>query len=197
MDGQQFENELAQNYRKQGFKTTLTDGTSDRGVDILIEKSGVRIAVQAKHYSRGNRVGSPAIQKASGLLTRSDIDRVIVVTTSSFTPEAKKIAKNRGVELDIAERRTKHSNDSRTQSISGRDKRSGSSTFDWADRENGQATSVDCPTCGDTLQRTGWFAFLTHFLECGFPDSKPESIPSEKWAKIQEEAEKRVEGALD
>jgi len=197
MDGEQFEKELARNYREQGFNTTLTDGTSDRGVDIIIEKGGVRIAVQAKHYSRGNRVGSPTVQKASGLLTRSDIDRVIVVTTSSFTPEAKKIAENRGVELDIAKRSITSSNISHTQTRRGSGKKSKPANLEWEDRQNGQSTSVVCPTCGDALQRTGWFAFMTHFLDCGFPNSKPGSISSDKWTKIKKEAENRIEGTLD
>ncbi|MGB9965397.1 restriction endonuclease [Halobacterium hubeiense] len=94
-----FEKQLAESFRKHGYKPELTSTSSDRGIDILLHSGRETIAVQAKYYSDGNNVGSPTIQKAAGLLQRRDIDGVVVVTTSGFTDEAQTVASNRGVQL--------------------------------------------------------------------------------------------------
>lgn len=99
MNGEQFEQAVASWLQREGFRAELTPRTNDRGIDILATKHRENYAIQAKAYSADNRVGSSTVQKASGLLSRPDIDYVMVVTTSSFTSEAKKVAKNRGVQL--------------------------------------------------------------------------------------------------
>lgn len=99
MRGEAYERYIASIYEEDGFTTTLTRRNADKGIDVLAEKDGFRVAIQAKHYSRGNKVSSPDIQKAAGLLMRPDIHGVIVVTTSSFTRPAREVARNRGVEL--------------------------------------------------------------------------------------------------
>ena len=99
MNGERFEKLVADMLQREGYRTKLTSQTNDRGIDVVAKKDGINCAVQAKAYSAENRVGSPAVQKASGLLSRPDIQHVILITTSSFTPEAEKVAENRGVEI--------------------------------------------------------------------------------------------------
>jgi hypothetical protein len=50
-DGQLFEKILAEIYSGNGFDTNITAGTNDGGVDIIAEKDGMRIAIQAKNYN--------------------------------------------------------------------------------------------------------------------------------------------------
>jgi len=97
--GEAYERYIAQLYQKEGYYTRLTQRNNDKGIDVIAEKDGHRVAIQCKHYSGENKVSSPAVQKASGLLTRPDIDGVVVVTTSSFTRPAKNTARKRGVNL--------------------------------------------------------------------------------------------------
>ncbi|SEP32008.1 Restriction endonuclease, partial [Halorientalis persicus] len=145
------------------------------------KKKGIQIAVQAKHYSPGNKVGSPAIQRAAGLLARQDIDRVLVVTTSSFTSDAIEVAENRGVELQTT-RRSEGGVDQSTEPAND---------LDWEDRDDKDTPIVNCPNCQKTFKRTGWFPFVSHFLECEMPKERPEGLTNEKWRKIQQEVEKR------
>lgn len=99
MKGEAYERYISQLYRENGFNTTLTSRTNDRGIDIIAEKEGYCIAIQCKHYTGRSKVSSPDVQQASGLLTRADIHEVHVVTTGRFTREARSIANKRGVNL--------------------------------------------------------------------------------------------------
>jgi hypothetical protein len=120
MRGEGFEKRVARHFEGEGFKTALTPKTKDRGIDVIGEKDGLRVAIQAKDYSKQNRVGSPTVQKTSGLLSRSDIDHVIIVTTSAFTSEARAVAENRGIELLCMEQSARDSSGS-SQTSNSRD----------------------------------------------------------------------------
>jgi Holliday junction resolvase/ribosomal protein L37E len=99
MSGEEYEKAIAVLFRSEGYEVSLTKGTNDRGIDVIAQKDGYTVAVQAKYYSETNKVGSGAVQKAAGLPQRPDIEKAIVITSSSFTKEARKVAANRGVEL--------------------------------------------------------------------------------------------------
>jgi HJR/Mrr/RecB family endonuclease len=99
MNGREFEEFVARKLQSQGFDVDLTKRTNDKGIDVIAQKGRYTYAVQAKHYSEENKVGSGAVQKASGLPTRPDIDAAMIVTSSSFTSEAEQVAANRGVKL--------------------------------------------------------------------------------------------------
>ena len=98
-NGREFEEFVARKLQSQGFDVDLTKRTNDKGIDVIAQKGRYTYAVQAKHYSEENKVGSVAVQKASGLPARSDIDGAMIVISSSFTSEAEQVAANRGVKL--------------------------------------------------------------------------------------------------
>jgi HJR/Mrr/RecB family endonuclease len=99
MNGREFEEFVARKLQSQGFDVDLTKRTNDKGIDVIAQKGRYTYAVQAKHYSEENKVGSVAVQKTSGLPARSDIDGAMIVISSSFTSEAEQVAANRGVKL--------------------------------------------------------------------------------------------------
>lgn len=103
MDEYAFEHLVADLWEEQGWKATVTQGSSDRGVDVVAVKDDPfkqRQLIQAKRYSAGNTVGSSLMQKYSGLYARDEsVDAVVVVTTSDFTSEAERVAANRDVKL--------------------------------------------------------------------------------------------------
>lgn len=101
MRGEAYERYIARLYEEEGYQTSVTRKTDDRGIDVLAEKDGIRIAIQAKHYSRSNRVSSTEVQQYSGLLTRGDIHGVVIATTSSYTQPAREVARNRGIKLEV------------------------------------------------------------------------------------------------
>lgn len=224
MDSEQFEKRLANSFRTYGYSAELTPATSDRGVDILLRIDSAQVAVQAKYYSEGNKVGSPTIQKASGLLQRTEIDQVIVVTTSDFTSEAEAVADNRDVKLRLSDSRgclisssetklspsdkdsninlvsdddyptksTGTASASKTDMIkSSEEKDSNGDDLSWSDREDKNISVVKCPNCGKEFQRTGWFPYVSHFLDCEVPTSIPEGMSAEKWNKIKQKLRER------
>lgn len=103
MDEYEFEQLVADLWENQGWTTSVTSGSGDRGIDVIAEKHDPfyqKQLIQAKRYSRGNKVGSPDIQQYSSLRHQEDnVDAVVVVTTSSFSREAQKMATDLNVKL--------------------------------------------------------------------------------------------------
>jgi len=103
MDEYEFEELVADVWEQRGWQTTVTTGSSDRGIDVIAQKSSPfsqKHLIQAKRYSVGNKIGSPDIQQYSSLRRQeSDVDAVVVVTTSSFTSQAKQTANDLNVKL--------------------------------------------------------------------------------------------------
>lgn len=94
-----FEHFIADLLRKQGYKASVVGGQSDRGVDVKATKKGKTYVVQCKRYRPGLAIKSPEMQQFVGSMAIAKADRGIFVTTSHFTPDSAKIAKEQGIEL--------------------------------------------------------------------------------------------------
>lgn len=93
MGGHDFERFLVRLFQKHGYLAKNVGATGgDFGADLVIEKSGVKIAVQAKNYTSG-RVGNDAVQQAIAGATFYDCDQAMVVTNARYTKSAYKQAK--------------------------------------------------------------------------------------------------------
>lgn len=103
MDEFEFEELVAEVWEQHGWDTAVTTKTSDGGVDVVAEKHSPffqKIAIQAKRYNRSNKIGGPDVREyASVKEIFDDIDSVIVVTTSSFSSQADKMARKLDVKL--------------------------------------------------------------------------------------------------
>jgi len=97
MDGYEFESFLGDLFRKIGYNVINTKLSGDQGADLIIERLGEKISVQAKCYS-GN-VGNKAIQEAVASKNHYNCNRAMVVVTSYFTRQAISLAKSNNVEL--------------------------------------------------------------------------------------------------
>lgn len=94
-----FETFCAEVFRRLGYWAETTPASRDGGFDIRLEKDGVRYLVECKCYARSHSVGRPIIQKLVGANAVEHADRLKVVTTSSFSPDAIDFAGDLGVEL--------------------------------------------------------------------------------------------------
>lgn len=96
MDPYEFEELVAAVWAHEGYETTVTQGSSDRGVDIEAINRGPyeqKDLIQAKRYSSGNAVGSEQVRRYATLYSQDpDADIVVIVTTSGFTDEAETLA---------------------------------------------------------------------------------------------------------
>ena len=97
MSGEEFEEYLKLLYEKRGYRVKLTNHTGDFGADLILEKNGERIAIQAKRYR--TTVGEAAVQQVISAKAYYDCDKAAVVTNSHFTRAAQKLAEKCDVTL--------------------------------------------------------------------------------------------------
>ncbi len=106
MDGFEFESFISLLFTNMGYNTVVTKGSGDQGIDVLAEKNGVKIGIQAKCYS--NNVTNKAIQEVTAALKHYQCSKGIVVTNSYFTDSAVTLAKSNDIVLwdrDILKRK--------------------------------------------------------------------------------------------
>jgi HJR/Mrr/RecB family endonuclease len=97
MNGSEFESFVSSLFSKMGYITEVTKQSGDQGLDVIAEKQGKRLGIQAKCYS--NTVGNSAIQEAVAGMNYYHCDKVIVVTNNFFTNAAIELAKANNVVL--------------------------------------------------------------------------------------------------
>ncbi|GEC93583.1 restriction endonuclease [Brevibacillus brevis] len=97
MDGLQFEQYLGLLFRSQGYKVEVTRAAGDYGADLIIQKDGKRIAVQAKRYSKN--VGIEAVQQAQASIAHYKAHEAWVVSNRDYTDAARNLATSNKVRL--------------------------------------------------------------------------------------------------
>lgn len=97
MSGQEFEQAIAEIFKRMGYKVSATPITGDQGIDIIAVRNGIRIGIQAKCYT--GKVGNSAVQEVVAGKQYYNLNRCMVVTNSSFTSSAVKLAKANNVTL--------------------------------------------------------------------------------------------------
>jgi len=97
MSGDQFEEFLCSLFAHEGYRVRRVGTSHDFGADLLLESRHGRIAVQAKRYD--GAVGIGAVQEVLGAVQYYQAERGIVVTNSTFTASARKLASRSDVEL--------------------------------------------------------------------------------------------------
>ena len=102
MTGKTFEDYLALLFRQRGYRVTPTPYAGDYGADLIIEKEGLKTAVQAKRYK--GKIGIEAIQQVVAAKARYRCQRAMVVTNQYFTPAAFQLARDNYVALWNRER---------------------------------------------------------------------------------------------
>ncbi len=98
----QFEEYVAGLLRAQGYKgVRRVGGSGDFNADVTArDPEGRSVVVQCKRYAVGNRIGSPAIQTFIGMVhVHHKAERGIFVTTSSYTDDARALARQHGLTL--------------------------------------------------------------------------------------------------
>lgn len=97
MTGLEFEQFVEKMFIKMKYKTILTPKTNDQGIDLIAEKHNEKIGIQTKCYS--GTVGNKAIQEVVAGKSYYNCNKVIVVTNSTYTIGAIKLAKVNDVVL--------------------------------------------------------------------------------------------------
>lgn len=97
LDGEQFEDCLAELFDTQGLDVCRTRKFGDYGADLVVVRELERIVVQAKRSTKP--VGLRAVQEVVAARPHYTCDRAWVVSNHYFTRQAKKLAASNEVEL--------------------------------------------------------------------------------------------------
>jgi hypothetical protein len=94
---------VAEVWRSQGYQTNVTKMKGDRGIDVEAVRQrptgNERILIQAKCYSEGNNIGSQEVRRYATLYQQQEsVDNVVIVTSSRFTSEGERLAKDLDVD---------------------------------------------------------------------------------------------------
>lgn len=102
IDPYEFEEFVAKVWRARGYDAEVTQGSQDRGVDVVAEKAepyNEKELIQVKRKGEGNKVGAPTVRRCSGLKNKNGVDKVVVVTSTGFTAQAREEAKDYNLKL--------------------------------------------------------------------------------------------------
>lgn len=99
MSGEAYENYVGYKLLEQGWlDVDYTSKTNDYGADIIAQNpEGELVCIQCKRYA--DSVGIAAIQEVSAAKLYYNCKYAIAITNSTFTPNAKELAKRTNVEL--------------------------------------------------------------------------------------------------
>lgn len=103
LTGSEFEKLLGRLFEAMGYKVELTGKSGDQGGDLIANKDGERVLIQAKCY-RDWSTGNAAVQQVVGAMKYYDCNKAMVITTSHFTKEAIALAVVNKTELISKER---------------------------------------------------------------------------------------------
>jgi HJR/Mrr/RecB family endonuclease len=98
LQGVPFEKFLEAIFIEWGYEVSTTKVTGDQGVDLIVAKNGLKVAIQAKGYP-GSTVGNSAVQEADTGMRFYQCHRSAVITNSTFTSAARKLADGVGCKL--------------------------------------------------------------------------------------------------
>ena len=98
LDGYEFEKFCVELLQSIGYeKVENTKLSTDYGIDIVAQRDNIKYAIQCKRYE--GKVGNDAIQEAIAGKEYYECNIAIVMTNSSFTKNAERLAKSTGVIL--------------------------------------------------------------------------------------------------
>lgn len=93
-----FEELVAEAYRRQGYRVTEGGFGADGGIDLELRKGEELVFVQCKQW-KTQKVGVSVVREMFGVLTASNADKVIVICSGKFTQQAIDFALDKPIEL--------------------------------------------------------------------------------------------------
>lgn len=94
LSGWQFEEEVADVFRRNGYKAEVTKGSGDGGVDIIMEKDGLKYIVQCKHYN-GHKATPQELRALWGVMEDFRADVAIMVASDGITDMGRSFVSNK------------------------------------------------------------------------------------------------------
>lgn len=96
----QFEFLAGEYLKKEGFRTEVTQGSADWGVDVFAEKDGVKYVVQAKMYGDcKTKINRSMMMELYGVMHYFDCQGAILIYNGGIMDDAKQVAEKLGIQL--------------------------------------------------------------------------------------------------
>ena len=96
-NGLDFERWVAKSLNDTGWKTNVTVGSGDQGVDVIAEYQSITVGIQCKLYS--GSVGNKAVQEIKSGIEFHQCDYGVVITNGKYTKSAQDLAKSTDILL--------------------------------------------------------------------------------------------------
>lgn len=91
---------VADLWAERGWSTTVEPAASDRGIDVRARRRGEEAVLQTRSAAPDSPVGAYDVEGAVSIREYDpDVDRILLVTTGTFTDEARRRAGEAGIEL--------------------------------------------------------------------------------------------------
>ena len=97
VSGWEFEGIMAELFKKLGYTVSVTKGSGDEGIDLFLEKEGLRTGVQCKRWK--TMIGQRVIREFYGSLIHANLKKGFVITTNRFSEAAKDFAEDKPIVL--------------------------------------------------------------------------------------------------
>lgn len=97
MEALEFEEFVADLFRKKGYAVEITQGSGDHGIDLLMRKDNQLIAVQCKRWN--TPVGEPVVRDFLGSLMGIGAKVGYVIAASTFTSKALSFVQDKPIKL--------------------------------------------------------------------------------------------------
>ncbi|HQO64586.1 MAG TPA: restriction endonuclease [Syntrophorhabdus sp.] len=95
----EFEELVGEAYRRKGYAVTeCGGGGADGGVDLVLKRGGEKFLVQCKHW-RIRKIGVKIVRELYGVVHAEEATGGIVISSGSFTQEARDFAKGKPLRL--------------------------------------------------------------------------------------------------
>lgn len=99
MSGHVFEKQVGELYRQMGYFVEVTKGSGDGGIDIYLEKSGIRYAVQCKNHNKP--ISPAAVRDLYGAMMHDRLSNGVFISSGGFTKGAREFAKGKMELLEV------------------------------------------------------------------------------------------------
>jgi restriction system protein len=144
---QEFEQLVGEAYRRQGYDIEETGGGgADGGIDLLLRGNNETVVVQCKQW-KTYQVGVDKVRELLGVVSATNASRGVLVSSGSFTNDAKSFAANNPITLVDGPALAKLVTTVQTQR--------GSTQTESMATSPASTGAVNCPRCGaDMVLRT-------------------------------------------
>ena len=107
MKSDEFEDVVANIFSKNGFDVQVTQRSHDGGKDIIAtyDMGGIPcvLYIECKKYDKRRPVGVKIVREVFGTLTADRVNKAVIVSTSSFSREARKFAGDQNSMIELVD----------------------------------------------------------------------------------------------